>query len=92
MQTQSFCGAETSKQQKPTQTGPFLEGKEVPRTGMGHTCHAKQFLFSFLNIFIYLAGPGLVAHGIFNCGRWVLVPQARIEPGHPTLGAQSPSH
>ena len=68
MQTQSFCGAETSKQQKPTQRGPFLEGKEVPRTGTGHTCHAKQFLFSFLNIFIYLAEPGLVAHEIFNCG------------------------
>jgi len=41
--------------------------------------------------FIYLSRPGLVAHGIFHCDRWDLVPQPRIEPGHPTLGAQSPS-
>lgn len=54
MQPQSFCGAEASKQLKPTQRGPFSDGKEVPRTGMGHTCQPKQFLFSFLKICIHL--------------------------------------
>ena len=41
-----------------------------------HSLHGIHFIiFKMLFIFIYLVGPGLsLAHGIFSCGTWDLVP------------------
>ena len=43
------------------------------------------FIF-FLNFFIYLAALGL------SCSMWDLAPGPGVEPGPPSLGAQSLSH
>ena len=50
--------------------------------------------FFFLNIylFIWLHQVLIVAHGIFSCGMWDLVPWPGIELRSPALGAQSLSH
>ena len=47
------------------------------------TCLLNQCLSFFMYLFIYLAALGL------SCGMWDQVPWPRIEPGPPTLVAQS---
>ena len=51
---------------------------------------AEAFFF-FLNIylFIWLHWVLVVARRIFSCSMGDLVPSSGIEPGSPTLGAQS---
>ena len=52
------------------------------------------FIYLFLNIclFIWLCQILVVAHGIFSCGMWDLIPWPGIEPGSHALRAQSLSH
>ena len=47
----------------------------------------KIYLFTY-----WLCPILVVAHGIFSCGMWDLVPPPGIEPRLPALGMQSRSH
>ena len=64
--------------------------------GLSHhliwTLLSKVILFFFLiYLLIWLHRVLVVAHGIFSCTMWVLVPWG-IEPGPPALGVWSLSH
>ena len=50
------------------------------------------FLFQIFYLFILLHQLFVVAHGIFSCGMWDLVPWPGIEPRPPALGVQTLSH
>ena len=56
------------------------------------------YIYIYISLF-WLCWVSVTIHGIFSCdmqtlsyGMWDLVPWPRIEPGPPTLGAQSLNH
>ena len=57
-------------------------------------CHlySDPKIFKYFYLFIWLWQVLFVAHGIFNCNMWDLVPWSGIEPGPPALGAWSLNH
>ena len=52
----------------------------------------EGFFFLIFYLCIWLCWVLIATCGIFSCGMQDLVPQPGIEPGSPTLGAQSLSH
>ena len=84
----TFLGVHSEGQAKHSTQRPYHTGSWCVFSEWSHPL--SFFIFYFL--FTWLCQVLVVAHGIFSCGMWNLVPWLGIRPRAPALGTWIPIH